>query len=230
MQVYNEYVPSATSSDGSDVEIYSRLPAGEDLDLINGLLGPASSVLDLGAGAGRLADPLAELGHRVTAVDASAEMLAHVRHAAVVHARFDQLHLPDRFDVVLMAGSLVSYLDADVRRTALAAAARHLQPGGIAIIQWRSPHWFTMRTEGHHRMVSGDTVQTMTIHTNRDGVVVGEFGLEIGGRKWSQPFEFHFLAVDQLTAELEAVGLRLDTPDPETTEWLCASRDQTDPE
>jgi 2-polyprenyl-3-methyl-5-hydroxy-6-metoxy-1,4-benzoquinol methylase len=57
------------------------LPSLGEIEYVESLLSPNSSVLDLGAGAGRIADPLAELGHRVTAVDESPEMLAHIRHA-----------------------------------------------------------------------------------------------------------------------------------------------------
>ncbi|MDP7703709.1 bifunctional 2-polyprenyl-6-hydroxyphenol methylase/3-demethylubiquinol 3-O-methyltransferase UbiG [Mycobacterium sp. TY815] len=218
--VYICGVPS--SRDGSAVEIFSRLPAGADLEQISSLIPPGSSVLDLGAGAGRLADPLAELGHQVTAVDESAEMLTHVRTARTVHATFAELRLQERFDAVVMAGCLLNYLSPEVRRTALAAAARHLKPTGTALIQWRFPQWFAMRTEGRHRMVSGSSVQTMTIHTSRDGVVAGEFGLEVDGRVFSQPFEFRLLPTAQLVEELHEAGLRLDTEAPETTEWLQA--------
>lgn len=217
------------SEDGSSVEIFSRLPASPDLELINELLAPNSSVLDLGAGAGRLANPLTELGHRVTAVDESADMLAHVRAARTVRARFEDLRLPDEFDAVLMAGSLLSYLSTEIRHATLVTAARHLKSTGTVIMQWRSPRWFELRIEGHHRMVSGNTVQTMTIHHNRDGNVAGEFGLEIDGRFWSQPFEFRFLSVAQLIDELRVAGLQLDSAEPESTEWLRASLRQTDP-
>lgn len=213
-----------SSRDGSAVEIFCRLPAGPDLELINSLIAPRSSVLDLGAGAGRLADPLAELGHQVTAVGEFAEMLSHVRRARTVHARFEELRLPERFDAVVMAGCLLNYLGPDVRHTALAAAANHLKPAGTALIQWRFPQWFAMRTEGHHRMVSGSSVQTMTIHTSRDGVVAGEFGLEVDGRVFSQPFEFQVLPTAQLLDELHDAGLRLETAEPENTEWLRARR------
>lgn len=212
-----------SSPDGSAVEIFRRLPAGPDLELIRDQVAPRSSVLDLGAGAGRLADPLAELGHRVTAVDESADMLSHVRAARTVHCAFAQLRLPERFDVVVMAGCLLNYLAPVVRRTALEAAARHLKPSGFALIQWRYPQWFAMRTEGRHRLVSESSVQTMTIDTSRDGVVAGEFGLEVDGRVYRQPFEFRLLPTTQLLDELSEAGLRLETAEPETTEWLRAA-------
>lgn len=71
-------------------------------------------------------------------------------------------------------------------------------------------------------MVSGSSVQTMTIHTSRDGVLAGEFGLEVGGHVHRQPFEFRPLPTAQLLDELHDADLRLETPEPETTEWLRA--------
>lgn len=107
-----------SSPDGSAVEIFRRLPAGPDLELICSQIAPHSSVLDLGAGAGRLADPLAELGHQVTGVDESADMLSHVRSARTVHASFAELRLPERFDAVVMAGCLLNYHSPEARHTA----------------------------------------------------------------------------------------------------------------
>ncbi|MCQ4365295.1 hypothetical protein [Mycobacterium gordonae] len=57
---------------------------------------------------------------------------------------------------------------------------------------------------------------------SRDGVLAGEFGLEVGGHVHRQPFEFRLLPTAQLLDELHDAGLRLETPEPETTEWLRA--------
>src|SRR6267378_3615501 len=54
-----------------------------DLDLYLALAGRTGGpVLELGAGTGRLAVPLAAAGHRVTAVDIDAAMLDRARHRA----------------------------------------------------------------------------------------------------------------------------------------------------
>lgn len=58
---------SAVAADGTAVEIYRRLPSLGEVEHISSVLAPNSSVLDLGAGTGRIADPLTALGHRVTA-------------------------------------------------------------------------------------------------------------------------------------------------------------------
>ena len=47
---------------------------------------PGASVLDLGSGPGRIANPLARAGHDVVAVDDSQAMLDHVEGATTVLA------------------------------------------------------------------------------------------------------------------------------------------------
>ena len=62
--------------DGSPVELFARLPAGSVPQLIHDAIPPGASILELGAGAGRITHPLIGLGHEVVAVDESPEMLA----------------------------------------------------------------------------------------------------------------------------------------------------------
>ena len=101
--------PGVITADGCAVEVYARLPPGPEADLIHTHSGPGTSILDLGAGTGRTADPLVDLGHRVVAVDNSAAMLALVRGAETVLADIEGLQLGERFEVVLLrATSLTS--------------------------------------------------------------------------------------------------------------------------
>jgi len=68
--------------DGSPVQLYLSLSARtEDAAVIHALLPTGGTVLDLGCGTGRLAEPLAELGHRVTGVDNEPAMLGALRRA-----------------------------------------------------------------------------------------------------------------------------------------------------
>ncbi|OBJ91854.1 hypothetical protein A9W97_11875 [Mycobacterium gordonae] len=209
--------------DGSLVEIYRRVSVTDEVNLITALLEPGGSVLDLGSGAGRIANPLADNGFQVTAVDDSADMLNHVRGAKTVQARIEDLRLPERYDVVLLASSLVNYPDVDARRGLLATVAHHLKPTGKAIIQWRPPDWFRQRPAGSYHRADGDMKQTMTILQNDGDVVLGEFTLEYGGQSLTQSFEAHRVSVDEFRSLLDEVGLVLDTADPDSSEWLTAS-------
>jgi len=87
--------------------LYDRWVGILDLELGRG----PSNVLDLGTGTGFVALILAELGHLVTAIDLSAEMLAEARKAAAGRSvvRFE---LGDAVEPVMPAGSF----DAVVNR------------------------------------------------------------------------------------------------------------------
>jgi len=66
---------ASVAPDGSPVAFYRRLPAMGEPELVHGLVRPGATILDLGCGPGRIAGPLAVLGHRVTGVDDGAGMI-----------------------------------------------------------------------------------------------------------------------------------------------------------
>jgi 2-polyprenyl-3-methyl-5-hydroxy-6-metoxy-1,4-benzoquinol methylase len=102
------------SPDGSPVEVYLALPADPDLQVVRSVMSERCSVLDLGAGVGRLANPLAADGHRVVAVDNSPEMVAHVHGPTTVVA--DLVTRPaERFDVVLALSHLINSVSRNRR-------------------------------------------------------------------------------------------------------------------
>jgi len=136
------------TGDGCAVEVYARLPTAGDPELIHTHTPPGCSILDLGAGTGRIADPLARLGHRVVAVDNSPDMLARIRRAKVVLANIEDLQLAERFDVVLLASHLINTPDPAQRGALLATVTRHLSPTGRALIEWHPPAWFDQLEPG----------------------------------------------------------------------------------
>ena len=69
--------------DGCSVDLYLRLPYLGEVELLQPLLPTMASVIELGCGVGRITRELLAHGYRVTAVDNSAEMLAHVPEQAV---------------------------------------------------------------------------------------------------------------------------------------------------
>lgn len=98
----------------------------------------ALDVVDAGGGTGGLAVPLAELGHRVTVVDASPDALAALKRRAAesgvsVHAvqgdADDLLGVvgPDSADLVL-CHNVLEYVDDPAR--AMTAMAQTVRPGG----------------------------------------------------------------------------------------------------
>jgi SAM-dependent methyltransferase len=127
-----------------DVDRYLTLAAVES--------GP---ILELAAGTGRLAVPLALAGHAVTAVDIDPAMLARA-HAAwqqaapdahpggsleVVEADLLTLALRSRFGLVIFAlNSIFLLATRDRQQAALTTMKRHLRPGGLAVVDVWLPH------------------------------------------------------------------------------------------
>jgi SAM-dependent methyltransferase len=211
------------TADGSLVELYRRLPPTGEPEQIDSLLRPHSSVLDLGAGTGRIADPLAQLGHHVTAVDDSDRMLAEVRHARTVAARIEDLRLTERFDAVLLPTNLIHYPGVDLRRSVLATVAHHLKPTGMAIIQWKPPPYFAARHAGWTECKAiGDVQARVTVDSHRNGLIEGEYALLVDGSELRQCFHLEELTVEVLRRELHRAGLRLLNAAPESAEWLEA--------
>lgn len=96
------------------------------------LLPPGANLLDLGCGPGRSAAIMAAAGHRVTATDASAGMIALAAARPGVTARqetFDDLSGIDVYDGIWANFSLLHARRTDLPRH-LAGIARALKPGG----------------------------------------------------------------------------------------------------
>jgi SAM-dependent methyltransferase len=107
-----------------------------------------AAVLDGGCGTGRVAIELAGRGIAVLGVDADPDMIAAARGKAPelewATADLADLHRPERFDVVVLAGNVVPYVPSERRARAVAACVAHLAPGGRLIAGFRlRPGWPT---------------------------------------------------------------------------------------
>jgi SAM-dependent methyltransferase len=107
-----------------------------------------ATVLDAGCGTGRVAIELAGRGIAVLGVDADPDMIAAARAKAPqlgwVVADLADLDRPERFDVVVLAGNVVPYVEPERRALAVAACVAHLAPGGRLVAGFRlRPGWPT---------------------------------------------------------------------------------------
>ena len=93
-----------------------------------------STVLDAGCGTGRVGIELARRGITVVGVDNDPEMLERARRRAPqvtwVEADLAAVELGRCFDVVVMAGNVIPFVDPAARPAAVAQCARHIAPGG----------------------------------------------------------------------------------------------------
>lgn len=203
-----------TAPDGSPVGLYARLPELGEGEVIAAALPVGASVLELGCGTGRITRQLVRLGYRVTAVDESAEMLAHVRDAETVQGKIEGLELGRCFDAVVLASNLVNTAAPRRRRAFLETCRRHAD---LAIIQGLPLAWSPESSE----RTLGDVVSRLRVDGVENSVVHGEMEYEAGSETWRHPFAMHVFAADvELEAALAEAGLRLERRLDES--WLVA--------
>ncbi len=105
--------------------------------------GGGSRVVDMGCGTGRDAGFLFRHGYDVTGVDASEAMVAYARarnpDVTFVRARYEEIALEGRFDVVLCLDSaLLSCHSNESLASALARFHSHLVDGGLLVLELRN--------------------------------------------------------------------------------------------
>lgn len=213
---------SDVAPDGSPVELYARLSSMGESELVHDVIPPGAEILELGAGAGRMTHRLVELGHPVTAVDSSAEMLAHVRGATTVHADIVDMDLGRTFDCVLLASQLIN-VDDDVERAEfLATCARHVAPEGAVIIQRYAP---AFADDPRASDTNIDGLRIRLLDPRRDGERLhATVEYELSDRRWTHgPFTARVLADDELGSRLYVAGLRLERWLDDGRSWLLAT-------
>jgi SAM-dependent methyltransferase len=213
--------PGAITPDGCAVELYARLPVGEEPDIIAAAVRPGARILELGSGVGRMTHPLRERGFRVTAVDESAEMLERVRGARTICGPIEDLRLDETFDVVLLASFLVHAGDAEARRGLLRTCARHVAADGCVLIQREGEDYHTDLPR-ERVDPSGFTVRIRSAEPVGDGVNEVRAEYEFPDATWTQTFLARPLTREQFEEALAEAGLRVDRYLTEDRVWVRA--------
>ena len=130
---------------------YDKLHEGYtvDLDYITNYLGERKeTIIELACGTGRLAIPLAKLGHTVYGVDIDEGMLAHAEQKAVaegvpLHLSVQdctKLALPIQANFIYMTGNSFQHFITNESQDALfASVKKHLKKGGEFVFDTRNP-------------------------------------------------------------------------------------------
>jgi SAM-dependent methyltransferase len=183
-------------------------------------VGRGGGVLELGVGTGRLAIPLAARGIQVDGIEASPAMAGQLRSrpggdaVGVVIADLAGFDLPRKdYEAAVCAVSTLFMLPPVGQRSCIAAAARHLRPGGSLFIEaFRlNPRRFDahgQRTE--HRPTGAGT---HTVHSRHDpagrSITITHVLGEQDGRTSEYQVTLHYSSLAELDAMAEAAGLEL---------------------
>ncbi len=234
-QLLARYYDLDLQDDPGDLDLYLAMAARTG--------GP---VLELAVGSGRLAVPLAQAGYPVTGVDIDPAMLDRARTAwdrvqgarrsrrtgpgslELIEADLVTLDLPDRFGLAFIAcNSLFQVGPPDRQRAAIVTLARHLRPGGIAVVDvelpdaaelaswdgrlvldWirddpESPGTSVMRTSSARHDPSGASAQLSVVYdaTDSSGAV----------RRVTRTDRLQLVTVSQLTEAAESAGLHVES-------------------
>ncbi|MFF7311151.1 methyltransferase domain-containing protein [Streptomyces sp. NPDC008137] len=215
--------PGAITPDGCAVELYSRLPVGDEPDIIAAAVPKGARVLELGSGVGRMTHALLERGFTVTAVDESAEMLERVRGARTICGPIEDLDLGETFDVVLLASFLVHAGDVEVRRGLLRTCVRHVAQDGSVLIQREGADYHT-NLPRERVDPSGFTVRIVSAEPVGDGVNSVRAEYEFPDAVWTQTFRARPLTEEQFEDALEEAGLKVDRCLTDDGTWVRAVR------
>lgn len=120
---------------------------GADLDgearLVDAMVPRRSRILDAGCGPGRVGGRLADLGHTVVGVDIDPALIAEAgaEHPGATWLVGDLSELdlssgsvPSEFDLVVVAGNVMTFLDPTTNRATLGRLGAHLAPGGRLVV------------------------------------------------------------------------------------------------
>ncbi|MFI8217034.1 class I SAM-dependent methyltransferase [Streptomyces sp. NPDC085932] len=213
--------PGAITPDGCAVELYARLPVGDEPDIVAAAVPAGARILELGSGVGRITHALLERGFTVTAVDESPEMLERVRGARTICSPIEELDLSETFDVVLLASFLVHAGDAEVRRGLLRTCARHVAEGGCVLIQ-REGEDYHANVPRERVDPGGFTVRIVSSEPVGDGVNSVRAEYAFPDAVWTQTFRARPLSRGQFEEALGEAGLRVDRYLTDDRTWVRA--------
>ncbi|HET7130296.1 MAG TPA: methyltransferase domain-containing protein [Gaiellaceae bacterium] len=130
--------PVAAAGFGAAAEVYERARPSYPPEAIDWLLertgiGPGDTIVDLGAGTGKLTRLLLASGARVVAVEPIAEMRALIGVEEAIDGTAEDIPLPDGAAALVTVAQAFHWFDLD---RALPEIHRVLRPGGALALVW----------------------------------------------------------------------------------------------
>jgi SAM-dependent methyltransferase len=180
-------------------------------------LEPGLEVLDLACGHGRIANPLAERGVRVTGLDATPMFLELARADAAkrgvqveyVEGDMRSIPWPGRFDRVLSWFTSFGYFGDDDNRRVLREAFSALKPGGLLAVEANHrdallPRYMdeTVLEKGDDQMIDRHRFDVQTSRSHDERTVIR------GGKQRTFEFSVRMLTAAELRDWMLAAGFR----------------------
>jgi SAM-dependent methyltransferase len=217
---YDGTGPGAITPDGCAVELYERLPVGEEPDIIERAVPARASILELGSGAGRVTHPLLRRGFTVTAVDESREMLARVAGARTVCSPIETLELDECFDVVMLGSFLIHAGSPGVRQGLLRTCRRYVAADGCVLIQREGEGWH--ENLPRERKVAGGLARVVSSDPVRPGLRSVQVDYVFPDAQWTQTFLCCPLTAEAFELALAQAGLAVDAYLTRDRTWVRA--------
>jgi SAM-dependent methyltransferase len=217
--------PGPITPDGCAVDLYLLLQPRGEAELIHGVVPAGASILELGCGTGRISRGLLALGHPLTCVDFSVEMLAHMpSEARTVLSEIETLRLDERFDVVTLTSNMVSG-EEEQTLAFLRTARAHVKDEGAVIIERLHPRWGDpeqMRSIAAPRTRDGITGSLHDIEGDGTRVTLTIRYQHDDGRVWTQHSTMYARGDQALADLLRRAGLAMDRWIDADGDWLLA--------
>ncbi len=195
---------------------------GPTVDLLASLArrgADAAPVLELGVGTGRVALPLRARGIEVHGVDASQEMVAQLRakpggtEVPVTIGDFTNVPVDGVFSMIYLVGGTFAELPSQQQQAdCFAAAARHLAPGSLFVLDAHVPEALALAAERGPQVMDGAdgglVVCHRTVHPSEQRYA-SDYVITSEGRSHHLRVEFRYTGPGELDLMAAAAGLRL---------------------
>lgn len=176
-------------------------------------------ILDLGAGPGRHALPLARSGYTVTALDTSAGLLEQLRRSAgdapieIIERDMREFVRAQAFDLVMIMWTSFGYFEEESdHEQVLENIRRSLRPGGRVVLDLVGLEYLCRNIEPVHltEYDDGRILVERPVLTNHMTRLENEWLLIDGDRVHRTDFSHRVWSAGEIRALLERCGFRID--------------------
>ncbi len=184
----------------------------------------AQRILDLGAGTGRLATPLAQRGHDVCAIDLLPEALERIEHTGVqrVHAdildaSLDLAALGSFHGALCLGHTFMLFHDVERALDLMRRVRRAILPGGWLAIDHFSAQVWRQIADGDWQTGLSDDDEWQFIWTGDDNTAVIRYGPDVRPNEWDVREDDRVLRLwtpGELALLAHASGFAPPSPDP----------------